>query len=74
MKARRDFEVSSCGQVPQDGEVTIYFNGETFDLFDDLGRLIAECASAKRLSDYAFDNGAQSVKHDYDLKLSDGEA
>lgn len=33
----------------------------------------ATCVSAKRLSDWAFENGAHSVRHAYDLKLSDGE-
>ncbi len=34
---------------------------------------IASCEYAKRLSDWAFHNGAFSVKHDYDLRMSDGE-
>ncbi len=35
--------------------------------------LVGHCASAKRLSDWAFEHGAQSVRHDYDGRLSDGE-
>lgn len=35
--------------------------------------VIATCASAKRLSDWAFEHGAFCVRHDYDLSLSDGE-
>ena len=38
------------------------------------GESIATCVSAKRLSDWAFENGAQEVRHDYDLRLSDGES
>lgn len=79
MKARRDFKVTECGQVPQDSHVKIEFNGKgLFELSVNLGLglwgVVATCPSAKRLSDWAFDNGAQSVKHAYDLKLSDGEA
>jgi hypothetical protein len=37
------------------------------------GELIAECEYAKRLSDWAFINGAKEVKSPYDLALSDWE-
>lgn len=38
------------------------------------GDLVARCLSAKRLSDWAFEQGAQVVTHSYNLSLSDGEA
>lgn len=71
---------------PESGEhVTITYHGDgnaphgVFSLYssdvagifeDDM---IAESWSAKRLSDWAFEHGAFEVRHDYDLKLSDGE-
>ena len=35
--------------------------------------LIASCASAKRLADWAWAHDVDEVQHRYDLKLSDGE-
>lgn len=37
------------------------------------GEVIATCSSAKRLADWAFENGAFEVRHEYDCKLSDSE-
>lgn len=34
---------------------------------------LATCEYAKKLSDWAFDHGANVVRHQYDLKLSDWE-
>lgn len=45
-----------------------------FNLLNQAGtERIAHCASAKRLSDWAFEHGCSEVRHDYDLRLSDGE-
>jgi hypothetical protein len=81
LKPRRSFEVTVHGAMPQDAVLTILVEkNDGFGLYADLGErpgyltLLATCDSAKRLSDYAFDNGAMSVRHDYDLRLSDGEA
>lgn len=50
----------------------ITHGSEGFGLWDG-GALVATCTSAKRLADWAFENGARSVRHDYDLAIADGE-
>lgn len=44
-----------------------------FELLGTDGRTVARSTSAKRLSRYAFDAGADNVAHLYDLKLSSEE-
>jgi hypothetical protein len=74
VKKRRDAVVKTIGNVGKlhDGSATIKFCEVGYDLY--VGdELVAECEYAKRLSDWAFENGARLVRHDYDLKLSDWE-
>lgn len=78
MKLRRDFPVTSNGPLapdlhywmePQHNE-----HGELvcFLLWCEQ-QLIADCESAKRLSDWAFEHHAQSVRCAFDWKLADSE-
>ncbi len=48
----------------------------TVDVYFDLyvaEDLIATCSSAKRLADWAWAHGAETVRYDYDLALSEDE-
>lgn len=85
VKPRRSFEVLEFGPpLPQSGHVAIVyddrFDASWFVLIDaaelasPVRTIIAQCESAKRLSDFAFESGAQEVRHAYNLKLSDSEA
>lgn len=78
MKPRRSFKVTVLGAVPQ-GPVTIVIGDPHLDgafvlVPASAMKAIARCHSAKRLAEWAFEEGAESVRHDYDLRLSDGEA
>lgn len=77
-KGRRAFEVTPHRTLKTDERVRIaartWACGFELRGWDDPDDVIAMCGSAKRLSDWAFAEGAQEVRHDYDLKLSDGEA
>jgi hypothetical protein len=74
VKSRRDAVVKVIGNVGRlhGGAATIKPGTAGYDLTA-ADELIATCEYAKRLSDWAFERGAHSVRHDYDLKLSDWE-
>lgn len=46
--------------------LALYDSSGAFTKFHDLNR-----AGARALTEYAFANGAASVRHDYDLRLTD---
>jgi hypothetical protein len=73
---RRDFKVNELGSIRNMGLKTAIRYDPIERLFGlwEGNELLAVCESAKRLSDFAFENGASEVRHDYHLKLSDGEA
>lgn len=80
LKPRRNFEVKVHSKAELgDSEMVINHTGQPGVLKFILSSIaspdeaVATCESAKRLSDYAFDSGAQSVRHAYDLRLSDSE-
>lgn len=88
MKPRRSIAVASFGKFPAGAKLIIrpFPDGHrpgfmllteaqaAVERAGNVTDILAECLSAKRLSDWAFDNGAFEVRHDYDLKLSEGEA
>jgi hypothetical protein len=74
IKRRRDMKVTFVSEVPADSDVHIVVadsrNG--FELvFGD--RLLATCPGAKKLSAYAFEEGAKSVRCDFHWGLADNE-
>lgn len=76
VRQRKDFEVRIRRSIPQSRIVVLRINcgpDLKFVAESDGGDLIATCDSAKRLADWAFENGAWKVVYDYDLKLSDDE-
>lgn len=48
-------------------EVSLSAGDERFCLYDDTGLLIMSDVSRHKLTDFAFDHGADEVLHDYDL-------
>ncbi len=63
--------VGSSGRI-NGGVCEIKPNNGSFDLF--VGEeLIATCEYSKKLSSWAFNNGAFTVHHNYDLKLAELE-
>ncbi len=69
---RREIPVTVYAKVIPD-DVTIRPGMVTnFELTAD-GEILATCESSRRLSDWAFQNGALRVRHDFDLRLAEGE-
>lgn len=51
----------------ENSAVTLTADGDTFHLYDETGKLIMNDVSRHKLTDFAFDHGADEVLHDYDL-------
>ncbi len=47
-------------------------DGKDFDLIDDTGDVVRSDASPRRLGDYALENGADDVRHGYDIVAYEG--
>lgn len=73
---RRDFKVDAVGPVKLlsgvESKIVVGLENKFTLMVGD--EVIAHCPSSKRLNDWAFENHALRVRHDFDLKLSENEA
>lgn len=63
-------KVEGAGNFEKFGEIRQI--NEAYHLFDGIGNLVATCPRPQPLATFAFDCGAISVHHNYDLRAAEG--